>query len=129
MWQQRTLETANRRLVELAASLEKLTISRERNRMARELHDTLAHTLSGLTVHLEAVKAYLDVEPHTAKALLDESLTHTRRGLNETRRALAALRATPLDDLGLVLALRHLVDSATERTDLQPTLELPSTPL
>lgn len=95
--------------------------------MARELHDTLAHTLSGLIVQLETVKAYLDVEPETAEALLDESLIHSRYGLDETRRALSELRATPLDDLGLMLALQRLAESAAERADLKLSLELPPT--
>ena len=43
--QQASLARANAQLVHYAATMEDLTISRERNRMARELHDTLAHTL------------------------------------------------------------------------------------
>ena len=60
--QQNSLEQANTQLAHYASTLEHLTISRERNRMARELHDTLAHTLSGLTVQLETVKAYWHVD-------------------------------------------------------------------
>ncbi|MDX1438076.1 MAG: histidine kinase, partial [Anaerolineales bacterium] len=51
------LTQANLQLRHYASTLEQLTISRERNRLARELHDTLAHTLSGQAVQLEAVKA------------------------------------------------------------------------
>ncbi|MBU1880351.1 MAG: hypothetical protein KJ734_15505, partial [Chloroflexi bacterium] len=80
-------------------------ILQERTRLARELHDTLAHTLSGVTVQLEAVRVSLDSDPATAQTLLDQSLTTTRTGLTETRRALQALRASPLEDLGLALAL------------------------
>ena len=69
--------------------------------MARELHDTVAHTLSGLSVQLETTRAFLDVDLDTAKTMLDRSLNATRSGLQETRRALQSLRATPLDDLGL----------------------------
>ena len=54
--QQRKLVEANIKLNEHANTLEQLTLSRERNRLARDLHDTLAHTLSGLTVNLEAIK-------------------------------------------------------------------------
>ncbi|MCK5794226.1 MAG: hypothetical protein KAH12_05955, partial [Anaerolineales bacterium] len=46
--QQRKLVEANMKLNEHANALEQLTVSRERNRLARDLHDTLAHTLSGL---------------------------------------------------------------------------------
>ena len=48
--------------------------------MARELHDTLAHTLSGLTVQLQTVKAYRKIEPTTAQKVLDDALAATRAG-------------------------------------------------
>ncbi len=126
--QQRTsLIEANAQLTHYASTLEHLTISRERNRMARELHDTLAHTLSGLSVQLEALKAYWDVDPKTAQGLLEQSLKATRAGLQETRRALKSLRASPLDDLGLLLAVRQLAESAAARANLRLELNLPST--
>ncbi|HMQ55977.1 MAG TPA: histidine kinase, partial [Anaerolineae bacterium] len=98
--QRDSLEQANAQLIHHASTLEHLTISRERNRMARELHDTLAHTLSALSVQLETVKAYWDVDTSAAQGMLDKSLEATRSGLQETRRALKSLRASPLDDLG-----------------------------
>jgi signal transduction histidine kinase len=126
--QQDALAQANAQLTHYASTLEDLTISRERNRMARELHDTLAHTLSGLSVQLEAARAYWDVEPATARQLLEGSLAATRNGLQETRRALKSLRASPLDDLGLRLAMRQLAESAAARADLHLDLALPSLP-
>lgn len=123
--QQDSLQQANAQLVHYASTLEYLTISRERNRMARELHDTLAHTLSALTVQLETVKAYWDVDATAAQAMLDKSLAATRSGLQETRRALKSLRASPLDDLGLSLALRRLAESAAQRANLTLDLSLP----
>jgi signal transduction histidine kinase len=121
-----SLAQANAQLVHYAGTLEQLTISRERNRMARELHDTLAHTLSGLSVQLETVKAYLEVNPAAAQTMLDQSLTVTRSGLQETRRALKSLRASPLDDLGLALAISQLAHSAAERANLQLDLIVPN---
>ena len=119
-------EQANAQLLHYASTLEHLTISRERNRMARELHDTLAHTLSALSVQLETVKAYWDVEPQTAQQMLDKSLAATRSGLQETRRALKSLRASPLDDLGLALAIRKMAEETTARANLQLDLSLPN---
>jgi signal transduction histidine kinase len=124
--QQRSLEAAHRRVVRYASTLEHLTISRERNRLARELHDTLAHTLSALSVQLETVKAYWDVEPLTAQELLDQALTATRSGLQETRRALTSLRASPLDDLGLLLALRQVAEETADRANARLDLTLPA---
>lgn len=123
--QQDALAQANEQLTDYAATLEDLTISRERNRMARELHDTLAHTLSALSVQLETVKAYWDVDSAAAQDMLGKSLTATRSGLQETRRALKSLRASPLDDLGLSKALRQMAIETAARANLDLKLSLP----
>ena len=123
--QQESLREANQQLTHYASTLESLTVSRERNRMSRELHDTVVHTLSGLSVQLETVRAYWEVQPETVRGLLDQSLEATRNGLQETRRAIKALRASPLDDLGLVRALQTLVESAGQRGRLEVETSLP----
>jgi signal transduction histidine kinase len=123
--QQKSLEEANMRLAHHASTLEQLATSRERNRLALELHDTLAHTLSGLSVQLETVKAYWDVDRKTSQSLLEQALKATHLGLEETRRTLKALRAGPLDDLGLIPALRKMAEDTAVRYSL--TLEMPQT--
>lgn len=123
--QQESLARANAQLADYAATLEELTISRERNRMARELHDTLAHTLSALSVQLETVHAYWEVDPAGAQRMLETSLAATRSGLQETRRALKSLRASPLDDLGVALALRQLAAETAARANLRLDVSIP----
>jgi signal transduction histidine kinase len=123
--QQESLISANNQLTHYASTLESLTVSRERNRMSRELHDTVVHTLSGLSVQLETAKAYLDVDPGTARNLVDRSLEITRTGLQETRLALKALRASPLEDLGLVKAIHNMIEVAAERGRLVLDVSLP----
>ncbi len=120
--QQSSLETANIRLTHYTSTLEQLAVTRERNRLARELHDTLAHSLSGLSVQLETVKAYWDVDQKMARSSLDLSLAVVHSGLEETRRALKALRASPLEDLGLAQAIKALAEDAAARGNL--TLDL-----
>lgn len=124
--QNEVLEQANAQLLDHAATLEELTISRERNRMARELHDTLAHTLSALTVQLETARAYLNVDTLATATILDTSLAATRSGLQETRQALKSLRASPLDDMGLALALRLLVTETADRANLKLNYAVPT---
>jgi signal transduction histidine kinase len=128
--QNHKFEQANRQLAFQAKALEALATSRERNRLARELHDTLAHSLSALAVQLEAVSALWDSNPQRSHDLMEQSLTTTRNGLNEARRAIQSLRITPLEDLGLLLALRNLAISSAERNgaaiDIRMPKELPS---
>jgi signal transduction histidine kinase len=119
---------AHRRLQQYAATLEELTISRERNRLARELHDTLAHSLSAATVQMEAVRSLWAVDPARARRLLDEADVTIRQGLVEARRALQALRASPLQEVGLMPALRALAESASERSGARLELHLPERP-
>ena len=109
--QRARLTEANENLTHLAATLEQLTVSRERNRMARELHDILAHTLSGIAVEVEGARAIIEINPEESAALLDQSLFAIRQGLFETRRALQSLRSSPLEDLGLGLSIKNLVEN------------------
>lgn len=117
--QRSKLLKAHEDLVAYSSTLEQLTISRERNRLARELHDTLAHTLSAVSVQLEAVKALWDNNSDKAHIILDQSLDATRLGLTETRRALHDLHASPLDDLGLALAIRNLAEATVARLGIE----------
>jgi len=117
--QHAALARANAQLARYATTLEQLAVSRERNRLARELHDTLAHTLSGVAVQLEAASALWDSDAAAARSMLEQSLQATRTGLQEARRAIQSLRAAPLEDLGLTLAVRRLAESAAARAGLE----------
>ena len=122
--QHKELAQANTRLSQYANTLEELTLSRERNRLARELHDVLAHTLSSVAVELEAVKALWEIDKTRAQSMLDHSLIATRDGLTETRRALQELRASPVEDMGLALAIRSLAGSFASRTGVRMILKV-----
>lgn len=126
--QRRALAEANQQLTHYAATIEQLATSRERNRLARELHDTLAHTLSALAVQLEAVDTAWHETPAEAHTLLVKSLAQTRSGLMEARRSLHALRASPLEDLGLVLAIRTVAEATAVRTGALLQLVLSEAP-
>jgi signal transduction histidine kinase len=115
---------ANIRLGQHAQTLEQLAVSRERNRIARELHDTMAHTLSGNAVNLEALKLMLPEDNEEIQGMLNQSLENTRAGLAETRRALKALRSKQVDDLGLSLAMRNLAIDAASRGDFNLSVDI-----
>ncbi|MEW5868007.1 MAG: sensor histidine kinase [Chloroflexota bacterium] len=127
--QRQALARANQKLVGHAATLEQLATSRERLRLSRELHDTLAHTLSALAVQFDALATVWDPVPEPARQMLERMQQTNRTGLDETRRALSALRAAPLEELGLELALRALAEDMAARStwklalDISPNLE------
>jgi signal transduction histidine kinase len=122
--QHNQLAEANQKLQKYALTSERLAQTQERNRLARELHDTLAHTLSSTSVQLEAIKALYDRDPDQAKNLLAQTLVNTKNGLAETRRALVDLRTSELEAYGLTQAIRNLGTSAAERGGFSVEFEL-----
>jgi NarL family two-component system sensor histidine kinase YdfH len=94
------LEAANRRLTENADRIEDLTLAAERQRMARELHDTLAQGLAGLVLQLEAADLHLaGGRPDRAQTIVQQAMTRARATLAESRRAIDGLRTQLPDDL------------------------------
>jgi signal transduction histidine kinase len=112
-------------LAQYATTLELLAETRERNRLARDLHDTLAHTLSAVSVQLKALDVLWDSDPAAARATLRQTQELTRGGLDEARRALRGLRASPVEELGLALALRRAAEQAAERGGLTLSFSAP----
>jgi|GEM_PF-861281 len=120
------LAIANDQLARYAILTEELAISRERNRLARELHDTLSHTLSASSVQLEAIDTIWDINPEKAHNMLKEVRRITRNGLTETRQALRDLRSSNVEDMGLSLAIRHVVEAIAARGSLETIIDLPN---
>lgn len=82
----------------------------ERNRLAREIHDTLAQGLAGIALKLETVDALLETDPDRAKQIVQQALSLTRHNLDEARRSVLDLRAAPLEGRTLAEAVRFLAD-------------------
>lgn len=122
--QHKQLIAANKKLTGHAAAVEELAISWERNRLSRELHDTLAHSLSALIVQLEATRSLWD-SPQKAMEMLEKAELTARSGLVETRSALKSLRSAPLQEFGLIGAIKLLVEQGAERIGAQYVYKLP----
>jgi signal transduction histidine kinase len=106
-------------LNEFAEQSQRAAIVEERNRMARDIHDTLAQGLTGVIVQLQAA------EDATAKGYDKEAADHlqsardlARAGLSEARRSVRALRPQALEDASLWEALQTMIKNATAGTDL-----------
>lgn len=121
------LENANRRLRKLAVSADELATIKERNRLAREIHDSLGHYLTVVNVQLEAARSVFKSDPEAALDALSKAQTLTREGLQEVRRSVAALRASPLEGRPLSEAITDLLTQCQE-AGLVAELELAGKP-
>jgi two-component system NarL family sensor kinase len=102
------------RLAERGATL---AAAEERNRIAREIHDTIAQSLAAVTMQLESADALLETpNPARAAETIRRALGLTRTTLEEARHSVTALRSTPLAGRGLLVALRVLPDDIAEST-------------
>jgi NarL family two-component system sensor histidine kinase YdfH len=123
------LEEAHRQLKEYAAQVEALTISQERQRMARELHDTLAQGLAGLILQLEAADSHLEVGNQArAQAVVQQAMQRARTTLREARRAIQALRPAALEQGNLVEALGQEVEQFSATAGIKATFEVSGAP-
>lgn len=104
----RELASANRLLAEDAVRANELASARERNRLAREVHDSLGHYLTAACIHLEAAQAASSLDQKAARSALATAQSLLRDGLADVRKSVAALRGTPLDGRPLTEALRRL---------------------
>jgi signal transduction histidine kinase len=120
----RELESAHAQLGEYAAQVRDLATTQERNRLAREIHDSLGHYLTVVNVQLEAALALRERDAARADRAVAEAKRLASEALAEVRRSVAALRPAALDSLPLADALRRQVTEARAVGDLDITLEI-----
>lgn len=86
-----------------------LAVAEERNRLAREIHDTLAQGFTGIILQLQVAESLLDGEETAARERLTRAQEVARSSLHEARRSVLNLRPSPLQGRSLAQALRaHL---------------------
>ncbi len=97
----------------------------ERNRLAREIHDTLAQGLAATALQLETAEAHLDdrSDPGPVRQAVRQALTLTQNNLEEARRSVLDLRAAPLEGRSLTGALAALVDTMSDAGASEITFE------
>lgn len=102
----------------------------ERNRLAREIHDTLAQGLAGIALQLETADALLEAgtNPARVRQVVEHALQLTRDNLEEARRSVLDLRAAPLEGRPLAEAMAALVRDWAARRKAEATFEAMGSP-
>jgi two-component system NarL family sensor kinase len=109
---------------QLAEQATRVALVEERNRLAREVHDTLAQELTGIALQLEAADALLETAPERARARIHQALNRTRESLAEARRSVLDLRAGPLERQALPAALGELGQRFAEETGIVADIDV-----
>lgn len=120
----RSLRQLADRNAALAEQASQLATVEERNRLARDLHDSVSQELFSLTMLAAAARNLLPANPEKAQEQLHQLSQMAQRALHETRALIFALRPAALGDQGLAPALRQMRDEAVGRLGIQISLHI-----
>lgn len=114
------LESANAQLRQYALRIEDIATLQERNRIAREIHDSLGHSLTVLNLHLEAALKLWNSDLDEATEFLTEAKQLGSSALDDVRQSVFALRSDPLEGQTLEEAIASLTDNFRRSTGVYP---------
>jgi signal transduction histidine kinase len=119
------LQEAHEKLQRYTERVEELAVAEERNRIAREMHDTLGHRLTIAAVQLDGAARLVHTNPQKTETIIRTVHGQVKEGLAELRKTVAMMRAPVDEDLPLPQALTRLASSVKEATGLNLHLEMP----
>jgi len=118
------LQTAHHQLQGYADQVASLAIEQERNRLARDLHDSVTQTVFSMNLAAQSARLLLDKEPPRASGQLLRLEELAASALSEIQTLVSQLRPRSTAEAGLSTALRQLAIERQERDGLQVTLEV-----
>jgi signal transduction histidine kinase len=118
------LATVNTQLREYALRVEDLATVQERNRIARDIHDSVGHALTVLNLNLEAALKLWQSDPAEATEFLTEAKLLGSHALQEVRSSIATLRTDPLQGRSLQDAITSLIEDFHRSTSISPIYQL-----
>jgi signal transduction histidine kinase len=118
------LEAANRQLRRYALRIEDVATLQERNRIAREIHDSLGHSLTAFNLHVEAALRLFNSDPDEAKELLVEAKQLGSNALQSVRESVSTLRSNPLQGKSLKAAIGQLTEDFARSTGITPDVSI-----
>ena len=110
------LDEANDQLKIYALNTEKMAETRERNRLAREIHDTIGHSLTGIIAGLDACQTLIGYSPEETKQQLEAVSKVARQGMKDVRRSVKALRPDALETMNLEEAVLQIISEMENTT-------------
>lgn len=113
----------NHELENYAAVSEKIAEDKERKRLAREIHDTLGHALTGIAAGVDACIAMIDIHPEATKKQLMVISKVVRQGIVDVRNSLNKLRPGALEQHGFKGAIENMIEEFTSVSDLTISLD------
>lgn len=123
------LEITNQQLCQYALRIEDQATLQERNRIAREIHDGLGHTLAAQTIQINNTLLFWESNNHKALTFLKQAKQLGAEALLEIRRSLSVLRSNPLQGQSLKSAIEKLLTDFQQTTGIEPSckIDLPHT--
>jgi signal transduction histidine kinase len=121
------LTSANKGFQHYADTIQAKSTAEERNRITREIHDTVGYTLINVMMMIEEVSLMAKTMPDLQR-VLDRARDQAQSGLNETRRALRLLRATERRSVQTIEEIKRLVTAFEESTGVNVTVEYGNIP-
>ena len=118
------LTKANEQLRQYALRIEDMATLQERNRIAREIHDSLGHSLTVFNLHLEAALRLLQSNPSEAREFILEAKELGKTALREVRQSVSTLRSDPLQNQSLEMAIDSLLEEFKKSTGISPTCQI-----
>lgn len=113
------LQRANKELENYAKDSERMAQTKERNRLAREIHDTLGHTLIGIISGIDAALTILPISTEKTKEHLEVIREVARRGITDVRRSVNALRPDALDRADLLSAIQETIEQMSTASNVK----------
>ncbi|MEO0826215.1 MAG: sensor histidine kinase [Cyanobacteria bacterium J06635_15] len=123
------LRRANQQLRASAAQIEQLAMAQERSRIARDIHDSVGHSLTALNIQLEGAIKLWKNDPEKARQFLAEAKTLGSTALQDVRQSVATLRQNPIAGKRLEEAIASLAEQVQHSIGVRPEINilLPST--
>ncbi len=105
------LSQANKQISEYAETSKELAITKERNRVAHEIHDTIGHTMTMLITLMKVAKIEFASNPEQAETKLEQGIELATEGLNEVRNSIYGISIRKQDNMSITDSVKEIIEN------------------